>query len=68
MTSLFFYIGGNIFRSFLTVIFLYFYFCKKKKKDCDACRFFYVTKRTLINISVCMALGERLGLVHKLRL
>lgn len=32
MTSLFFYIGGNIFRSFLTVIFLYFYFCKKKKK------------------------------------
>lgn len=44
MTSDVFYIGRRIFRSFLTVIFLYFYFCK----GWNACRFFYITKGTLI--------------------
>lgn len=62
MTSdVFFYIGGSIFRSFLTVIFYTFIFVKDEMHV----DFFYITKGTLI-FCICMAFRERLGLTQYL--
>lgn len=56
MTSAVFYIGGRIFRSFLTVIFYTFIFVK------DEMHVDFLHNQR--NTNICMAFRERLGLTQ----